>query len=39
MTKYGFWNDDAQVVREAVENRGLDEPCGIYIELNELEVA
>lgn len=38
MTECGFWNDDAQVVREAVEKRWSDEPCGIYIEINELEV-
>lgn len=38
MTKCGFWKDDAQVVRETVEKRWSDEPCGIYIEIEELEV-
>ena len=37
MTRAGFWNDDAQVVREIVEKRWSDEPVGIYIELEELE--
>lgn len=37
MTKCGFWKDDAQVVRETVEKRWSDEPCGIYIEVQELE--
>lgn len=37
MTRVGFWNDDAQVVREIVEKRWSDEPVGIYIELEELE--
>ena len=36
MTKVGFWKDDAQVVREIAEKRWSDEPCGIYIEINEL---
>ena len=39
MTKCQFWKDDAQVVREFVEKRWSDEPCGIYIEIQELEVA
>ena len=39
MTKCGFWKDDAQVVRETVEKRWSDEPAGIYIEIEELEVA
>jgi len=39
MTKCQFWKDDAQVVREVVEKRWSDEPCGIYIEIQELEVA
>ena len=38
MTRCGFWNDDAQVAREIIEKRWSDEPCGIYIELEELEV-
>lgn len=38
MTRVGFWNDDAQVVREVVEKRWSDDPAGIYIELEELEV-
>ncbi len=37
MTQVGFWKDDAQVVRETVEKRWSDEPCGIYIEIEELE--
>ena len=39
MTKCGFWKDDAQVVRETVEKRWSDDPAGIYIEIEELEVA
>lgn len=38
MTQCSFWKDDAQVVREQVEKRWSDEPCGIYIEVSELEV-
>ena len=38
MTRCGFWKDDAQVVRETAEKRWSDEPCGIYIEIEELEV-
>ena len=38
MTRCGFWNDDAQVVREVTEKRWADEPSGIYIEVEELEV-
>ena len=38
MTRCGFWKDDAQVVREIVEKRWSDEPTGIYIEIEELEV-
>lgn len=38
MTRCGFWKDDAQVVSEAVEKRWADDPCGLYIEVNELEV-
>lgn len=34
MTKVGFWKDDALVVREVVEKRWSDEPCGIYIEVS-----
>lgn len=37
MTRCGFWKDDAQVVSEAVEKRWADDPCGLYIEVNELE--
>ncbi len=37
MTKTGFWHDDAQVVREVVEKKWSDEPCGIDIEIIELE--
>ena len=36
MTLCGFWKDDAQVVREIVEKRWSDEPCGIYIEIENL---
>lgn len=39
MTRCGFWRDDAQVVREAVEKRWSDEPSGIYIEITPLEEA
>jgi len=39
MTKCGFWEDDAQVVRETVEKRWSDDPAGIYIEIEELEAA
>ena len=38
MTRCGFWNDDAQVVCEVAEKRWADEPSGIYIEVEELEV-
>ena len=38
MTRCGFWHDDAQVVREAVEKRWSDDPTGIYIEITPLEV-
>ena len=38
MTKCGYWKDDAQVVRETVEKRWADDPAGIYIEVQELEV-
>ena len=38
MTRCGFWNDDAQVVREIAEKRWSDDPCGIYNEIEELEV-
>ena len=38
MTKSGYWKDDAQVVRETVEKRWSDDPAGIYIEVQELEV-
>jgi len=36
MTRCGFWNDDAQVVRETAEKRWADEPTGIFINLEEL---
>ena len=38
MTRCGFWKDDAQVVREIAEKRWSDDPCGIYSEIEELEV-
>ena len=37
MTRCGFWEDDAQVVRETVEKRWSDEPAGIYIEILQME--
>lgn len=36
MTELGFWNDDAQVVRETAEKVWSKEPTGISIEINEL---
>jgi Holliday junction resolvase RusA-like endonuclease len=36
MTQTGFWNDDAQVVREIAEKRWAEKPC-IEIEIRELE--
>lgn len=38
MTRCGYWKDDAQVVREVVEKRWVDEPAGIYIEIRNAEV-
>jgi Holliday junction resolvase RusA-like endonuclease len=37
MTRCGYWQDDAQVVRESVEKRWSDDPTGIYIEIKPLE--
>ena len=37
MTMCGFWKDDAQVVREIVEKQWSDEPCGIDIEILEVD--
>jgi len=37
MTEIGFWKDDAQVVKETVEKRWSDEPCGISIEIKMLK--
>lgn len=37
MTRAGFWKDDAQVAREVVEKRWSNEPCGIYVEIEEME--
>ena len=37
MTKTGFWEDDALVVREHVEKKWATDP-GIAIEVKELEV-
>ena len=37
MTRCGYWKDDAQVVRETVEKKWADEPCGIHIEIEKLE--
>lgn len=37
MTESGFWKDDAQVVKEIVEKRWSDEPCGISIEIKILK--
>ena len=36
MTQVGFWNDDAQVVKEIVEKRWSDEPTGISIQIDTL---
>lgn len=36
MTEVGFWNDDAQVVKETAEKIWSDEPTGISIEINQL---
>ena len=36
MTQVGFWKDDAQVVKEVVENRWSDEPTGISIFIDTL---
>ena len=36
MTQVGFWNDDAQVVKEVVEKRWSDEPTGISIQIDTL---
>ena len=36
MTQVGFWNDDAQVVKETVEKRWSDEPTGISIQIDTL---
>lgn len=36
MTELGFWNDDAQVVKETAEKRWSEEPSGISIEINQL---
>lgn len=38
MTRCGYWNDDAQVVKETAEKRWSDEPTGIEIEITEAEV-
>lgn len=37
MTKCGFWDDDAQVVRETAEKRWSDDPCGIFIIIRQLD--
>jgi Holliday junction resolvase RusA-like endonuclease len=37
MTEVGFWNDDAQVVKEIAEKVWTDEPTGISIEINNLD--
>lgn len=37
MTAEGFWTDDAQVVRETAEKKWSDEPCGIAIEVGQIE--
>lgn len=37
MTEVGFWNDDAQVVKEIAEKVWTDEPTGISIEINSLD--
>ena len=37
MTYLGFWEDDAQVVKETAEKIWSDEPTGISIEINVLD--
>ena len=37
MTETGFWKDDAQVAREIAEKCWSDEPCGIEVEVSEME--
>jgi len=37
MTEVGFWNDDAQVVKETVQKKWADEPTGIDITIEILE--
>ena len=37
MTYLGFWEDDAQVVKETCEKKWSDEPTGISIQIKELE--
>lgn len=37
MTRCGFWNDDAQVVREIAEKCWTDDLAGIYIVVKTLE--
>lgn len=38
MTQCGFWNDDAQVVREVVEKHWVNSsPSGIFINIEELD--
>ena len=37
MTRTGYWNDDAQVVLELAGKVWMDEPTGIYIEIEKLE--
>lgn len=37
MTELGFWIDDAQVAVERL-TKGYDDPSGIFIEVQELEV-
>ena len=38
MTRTGYWNDDAQVVREIVEKKWSDDPTGIQIKVSVLEM-
>lgn len=37
MTRLGFWDDDAQVVREIIEKVWADEPGGIRIKIVPIE--
>ena len=38
MTEQGFWQDDAQVVKETVTKMWSESPCGIYIKITRLDI-